>query len=86
MSSVWRNLAEQLVKKDGYTEARRTTIQLRDDSAPGSACYAFHQAVVREIEQLRRLSAEQLFPNGEELSDTGLSRLLDQELLTGEKS
>lgn len=48
-ASIWREAARQAIRLHGYTEAKRLTLRLRDESASGTASYAFHNAILKEI-------------------------------------
>lgn len=47
--SLWLEAARAMIRAHGYSEAKRLCMQYRDMNATGTASYAFHNAVLRQI-------------------------------------
>lgn len=48
--SIWAEQAAFMVRKHGYTEAKRLCAKYRDMNSWNTASYAFHNAVCKQIE------------------------------------
>jgi hypothetical protein len=53
-NTVYEQHAKHLIDTLGATEARRVTIQRRDQNSPGTFTYAFNQAVLKQLERMAR--------------------------------
>ena len=49
--SIWKEQAERVIAIHGAAKARQITRQARDNNTPGTASYAFHNAVLRFIDR-----------------------------------
>lgn len=47
--NAYRESARHAIRLHGYREAQRLTLRWRDMSSPGTASFAFHNAVLKEI-------------------------------------
>lgn len=56
-ATVYEQHARHLIDDLGAMEARRLTIQARNQSVVGSFTHGFHQAVLKQIERLSREAA-----------------------------
>lgn len=52
MDSVWREAAQKLLDTVGYHKARQQTIRARNENSPGTASFAFHNAVLKQLEAI----------------------------------
>ncbi len=58
-ASIWRESAQEMVRKHGYAEALRLTTRNRDMNSEGTASFAFHNAVVKELRLMAKIDKEQ---------------------------
>jgi hypothetical protein len=54
VKSVWRESAEKMIALHGVDEARARCIKYRDMNSSSTPSYSFHNAILKQIEQIAR--------------------------------
>ncbi len=54
VKSVWRESAEKMIALYGVDEARARCIKHRNMNSPSTPSYSFHNATLKQIEQIAR--------------------------------